>query len=38
MKEDHNEKELFDRNNYFEGNAHLWLHKNISFSNPVPKK
>lgn len=37
-KEDANSKELFVKNWYFEGNPHLWLHKNISFSNPSPKK
>lgn len=38
IKEDCNSKELFIGENYFEGNYHLWLHKNISFSNPVSKK
>ncbi|MDA3856337.1 MAG: hypothetical protein PF569_08830 [Candidatus Woesearchaeota archaeon] len=38
MKEDYNSKELFNEEGYFQGNAHLWLHKNISFSNPNPNK
>ncbi len=33
-KEDCNSKELFEDQGYFEGNEHLWLHKNISFSSP----
>lgn len=36
--EDVNDLELFKKNGYFEGNSHLWMHKNISFSNPFIKK
>ncbi len=34
QEDDINEKELFDSNDYFTGNSHYWMHKNISFSNP----
>jgi len=36
--DDPNSKEFFIAEGYFEGNSHLWMIKNISFSNTVPKK
>jgi hypothetical protein len=36
-QDDCNDKNLFLKNDYFPGNSHIWLHKNISFSNPSNK-
>jgi len=35
---DPNSIELFDKSSYYIGEQRKWLHKNISFSNPTPKK
>ena len=37
VTDDRNSEKLFKEAGYFKGNAHLWLHKNISFSNPSSK-
>ena len=35
--DDTNPEKLFKDAGYFKGNPHLWLHKNINFSNLSPK-
>ena len=38
VEDDVNNIDFFKKSGYFVGNNHLWLHKNINFSNPFKKE